>query len=332
MGTYYNIRIFEEGGLTRQETADIEELIDEKLTEMNLVFSNWEANSEVTTFNQSNEPVEISEHFGIVLQSAIDMAENSNGLFDPTIGSLIELWGFGTASRSDAERVPSESEVQEALARSGYKNLRLTDNVLERTAPVEINLSAIAKGYAIDVIFEKLQEQGYQSILVEIGGDLRAGTGRPDRNWNIAIERPVYNQETENSPPRQETSHIVRHTHSIVSLENIAMATSGNYRQYFRSDGEIFSHIIDPISGRPFPAPIVSVTVIGEKAKVADALATTLMMQTVEQGKNLLADYPGYEALWIEAEQIQSERDRPQEPAIHYQETLTEGFKDYILE
>ncbi|NQZ86288.1 MAG: FAD:protein FMN transferase [Colwellia sp.] len=287
MGTVaYNVKVIVKpdslpGSKFDQEKthADIAAILKQLLQDM----SNWLPDSELSRFNKSTSlaPVEISEGLRRVLAESIRLGNLSGGKLDVTIGPLINLWGFGPDFRP--EKVPSDSELKIAKARTGLKYLTLNGNELSKAIPdLTIDLSTIAKGYAVDLIAEYLESKGLNNYLVEIGGEMRIkGFKHTGELWHVAIEKPLSEE---------------RAVHQIIIPKDNALATSGDYRKYFESNGHRFSHIIDPQSGRPIDHKLVSVTVIHPSSMTADGLSTAMMLMGEEKAlafaeENELAAY-----------------------------------------
>ncbi len=273
MGTTFNITAI-------GEDVDEEALaaaVQETLAAVNAKMSNWDPNSEVSTFSASTDtsPVPVSDEFALVLTAADDVHERSGGTFDVTLGPLIELWGFGP--RKPEDPVPSDAEIQAALEGVGQSRLLTLDRdggTLAKSDPaVGINLSAIAKGYGIDAVAETLSEAGIENYMVEIGGDL-VTKGENDKGevWRIGVEKPEAGGQN---------------LQLIVSLNDLGMATSGDYKNFFEQDGVRYSHIIDPTTGRPITHRTTSVTVLAENAMMADAWATAMLALGQEKGLEL---------------------------------------------
>ncbi len=273
MGTTFNITAI-------GEDVDEEALaaaVQETLAAVNAKMSNWDPNSEVSTFSASTDtsPVPVSDEFALVLSAADDVHEKSGGTFDVTLGPLIELWGFGP--RKPEDPVPSDAEIQAALEGVGQSRLLTLDRdagTLAKSDPaVGINLSAIAKGYGIDAVAETLSEAGIENYMVEIGGDL-VTKGENDKGevWRIGVEKPEAGGQN---------------LQLIVSLNDLGMATSGDYKNFFEQDGVRYSHIIDPTTGRPITHRTTSVTVLAENAMMADAWATAMLALGQEKGLEL---------------------------------------------
>ncbi len=287
MGTVsYNVKVIVKpdtlsgSKFDQQKThTDIDAILQQLLQDM----SNWEEDSELTRFNKSTSlaPIEISEGLRRVLAESIRLGNLSEGKLDITMGPLINLWGFGPEYR--LEKVPSDDEIKIAKARSGLKYLTLDGNKLSKGIPdLYIDLSTIAKGYAVDLIAEYFENRGYHNYLIEIGGEMRLkGFKHTGELWHVAIEKPLSKE---------------RSVHQIIIPKDNALATSGDYRKYFEANGQRFSHIIDPDSGKPINHKLVSVTVIHPSSMTADGLSTAMMLMGEEKAlafaeKNELAAY-----------------------------------------
>jgi len=273
MGTTYNIKVV--ATPEHVESLKLHDKIETVLKQVNQEMSTYIPNSEISRFNQSNsgEIFDISNGFARVLKESIRLGELSNGKLDITVGPLVNLWGFGPEQRP--EKIPSEKVLTNALARIGLKNLHLDGNQLSKDIPdLYIDLSTTAKGYGVDMVAELIESNGIVNYLVEIGGEMRLkGFKHTGELWAIAIEKPILDPSGEQ-----------RAVHQVIIPKDNAVATSGDYRIYFEADGQRFSHIIDPATGRPINHNLVSVTVIHPSSMTADGLSTTLMVMGVEQG------------------------------------------------
>ena len=273
MGTTYNIKVI--ATLEQVEALKLQEKIDGVLQQVNQEMSTYIPESEISRFNHSTStsPVEISAGFARVLQESIRLGELSGGKLDITVGPLVNLWGFGPEQRPD--KVPSEAILAVTRARIGLANLHLKGQQLSKDIPnLYIDLSTTAKGYGVDVVAELIEANGIRNYLVEIGGEMRLkGFKHTGELWAIAIEKPILDPSVEQ-----------REVHQVIIPKDNAVATSGDYRNYFEVDGQRFSHIIDPQTGKPISHNLVSVTVIAPSSMTADGLSTTLMVMGAEQG------------------------------------------------
>jgi thiamine biosynthesis lipoprotein len=273
MGTTYNIKVV--ATPEQVEVLKLQDKIDEVLKRINQEMSTYISDSEISRFNQSTSKgaFEISNGFARVLAESIRLGELSNGKLDITVGPLVNLWGFGPEQRP--EKVPSDVLLKSTMARVGLTKLHLVGNQLSKDIPnLYVDLSTTAKGYGVDVVAELIEANGITNYLVEIGGEMRVkGFKHTGELWAIAIEKPIVDSTGEH-----------REVQQIIIPKDNAVATSGDYRIYFEADGQRFSHIIDPSTGKPINHNLVSVTVIDSSSMTADGLSTTLMVMGAEKG------------------------------------------------
>ena len=268
MGTTYTIKV-----VPNSEAFDAQAMkqgIDEILKQVNQEMSTYIADSELSLFNQreSSEPVKVSQGLKRVVAEAIRLGNISDGKLDVTVGPLVNLWGFGPEYRP--ETVPSAQELANTQAKIGLENLTLNGDMLSKAkSELYVDLSTIAKGYGVDVVAEYIESQGIFNYLVEIGGEMRLkGFKHTGELWHVAIEKPVTEQ---------------RSVHQVIIPKDNAVATSGDYRNYYEADGKRYSHIIDPDTGYPIDHKIVSVTVIHPSSMTADGLSTAMMVMGEEK-------------------------------------------------
>ena len=285
MGTSYSVKLVDLPA--EQDLQALQTELERRLEQVNAAMSTYLPDSELSRFNQnpSTDWVTASPKLLAVLQTAQEISRLSDGAFDISVGPLVNLWGFGpTASRGQA---PSLDQIQAARKRVGYQLLQLRADppALRKARPdLYLDLSAIAKGYAVDLLAAYLNSQGLTNFLVEIGGEVWGrGHNRHGRPWRIAIEKPDPGS---------------RSVHDIVELDGQGIATSGDYRNFFEQAGNRYSHSIDPASGRPVQHALASVTVLAPSVMRADALATALLVLGPERGL-ALAEQQGLAALFI---------------------------------
>jgi FAD:protein FMN transferase len=262
MGTTYSVVLGGDPGPS--ELAALGGAVEAVLAEIDASMSTWDPDSELSRLNdhRSDAPVTVSEDLAAVLQMALVVHEASEGVFDVTVGPLVNAWGFGPDGRP--ERELDDATLSALRERVGSTKLELVGTRLRKLQPaVEIDLSAIAKGHAVDRVAALLEERGHRDYLVEIGGELR-GRGRnvAGHPFRVGIEEPT--------PDR-------RAVRAIVELDGLALATSGNYRNFFERDGRRYVHTIDPSTGRPVTHNLLSVSVLHERCALADAWATALL-------------------------------------------------------
>ncbi len=270
MGTTYSIKI-NNNDLDNENTAKLKKEVDSVLAEINREMSTYQADSEITLFNKSEDTTwtEVSKDFVRVIKLAQKISNKSGGAFDVTVGPLVNLWGFGPGN--SRRIVPLEKEITKAKKAIGYKYLQVNDSLgIKKNIPqLYIDLSAIAKGYGVDKISEFLLARGYNNHLVEIGGEVRtAGVNHKNNKWQIGVQTP------------DNTNSIQK----VLNISDIAVATSGDYRNYFEKDGIRYSHTIDSRSGKPITHKLASVSVMNSSCGAADAYATAIMVLGPEEG------------------------------------------------
>lgn len=259
-GTGFHVTFY--GEYSEERLGEIEQRVETALHRVDDLMSTYKRDSELSRFNRSpvGKPFMLSPETASVVREAIRIGDMSAGAFDVTVGAAVNLWGFGPDKHPD--RIPSDDAIGEALANVDYQALELDGETLTRTRPVYVDLSAIAKGFGVDEVARTLDDLGIERYLVEVGGEIRSRGEKPGGEpWRIAVEKPLSNQ---------------RSVQRIIELEDSAIATSGDYRNYFESDGERYSHTIDPRTGRPVTHHLASVTVIADDCMTADALATAI--------------------------------------------------------
>lgn len=273
MGTRYMVKVLSDDGWTMEERNNLAETIKRALEVVNQKMSTYVPDSELSRFNQSDstQPFPISADTMRVFDLALEVSEKSDGAFDVTVGPLVNAWGFGPEGQP--EEIPSDAEIADLQERVGYEFLTIDpDRGTIRKAIPELycDLSAVAKGFGVDEVARLVEELGYSNYLVEIGGEIRCrGQNADGVVWRIAIERPESGR---------------RVAQRVVALEDAAMASSGDYRNYYERDGERLSHTIDPRTGRPIAHKLAAVSVINDECAVADAYATAIMVLGPDEG------------------------------------------------
>lgn len=271
MGTSYNITIV---GEELVEAA----LINATLEGIENIMSTYRLDSELMQLNEApvNTWVTVSPSLYKVLLISEEISVLSNGAFDITVSPLVNLWGFGPASHENntaLNTVPDTDDIQALMHNIGFQHLLIAEGreaVLKKEM-INIDLSAVAKGYAVDVLAELLDAKNISNYLIEIGGEISSkGQNAKGDFWRVAIETPERRAQVSN--PSQ-----------IIELSNVSVASSGDYRNFFQVDDAYYSHTIDPRSGSPISHNLASVTVIAETTAVADALATAFNVMGMEK-------------------------------------------------
>lgn len=303
MGTTYTVKWVSNAAVDKAETVAA---INRALVEVNQSMSTYIPDSELSLLNglPAGSSAELSKELAFVLQLGLEISEQSDGAFDFTVGPLVNLWGFGPNGR--VMQAPDEEKIAAVMQRVGYQSVELKDQHLVKTLDSYIDLSAIAKGYGVDVIAQLLEARGIDSYLVEIGGELRAKGLKPDgSHWKVAIESPVATTE--------------RSIQKIIAVKDIGIATSGDYRNYFEENGVRFSHTIDPITARPIRHNLASVTVLAKTCAEADGYATAMMVMGPVKALKF-AEARDIEAFFL----VKTDKG--------FEELMTSGFSKYLVE
>mgnify|MGYP001826362764 CR=1 FL=1 len=266
MGTRYNIEIVI-SDMSSQRLVELRGVVEEVLGDVNAKMSNYLQDSEVARLNLApgNEAFPVSADLLEVLLHAREISETTGGAFDITVAPLVGAWGFGPAGRPIEQ--PTAEQIERLRALTGWQKLeidRASSTVTKALDELTIDLSAIAKGFAVDRVADALDREGVPNYMVEVGGEVKTkGVNAQEDPWRIGIERPLPNEQA---------------IDLIVPLSGMAMATSGDYRNYYEIDGRRLSHSIDPRTGSPITHNVASVSVIAPLCVRADAYATGLLV------------------------------------------------------
>ena len=281
---------------TTAEVRPNAEQLQTALDDFESLVSTWRSDSELALFaaHASDAWYDVSPSTAAVVEQSLEVARTSGGAFDPTLAPVVRLWGFGSeAARPTA--VPDQAQLAEARGKVGWSNVQVRRDrpALRKTRPgIELDLSGIAKGYAVDLLAQVLDAQGHTDYLIEIGGELRArGRKSAEQAWRVGIEQPRAGEST---------------LSIALPIENAALATSGDYRQYWEHAGRRYSHLIDPRTGSPVElrgrATHRSVSVLAPTCAAADAWATALYVLGEDEGLRL-ADERSLAALFLYADE-----------------------------
>ncbi len=271
MGTSYHVSVrVSAGSVTRKQ---LQQGIKNTIDTVDRQMSTYKPNSELSLFNRrrSTSWQPLSPALFKVLSVAQQVSKLSDGAFDITVAPLVDLWGFGPSPSPD--RLPTATEIKALLPAVGFQRLRLQSQppaAAKQLPNLQIDLSAIAKGFAVDQVAGYLKNLGLSNYLVEIGGEVRGSGSRPGgQPWRVALEAPVTGQ---------------RRINRVITLHNFSLATSGDYRNYFEKNGVRYSHTINPRTGYPIRHKLASVSVLASNTMLADALATALMVAGPKAG------------------------------------------------
>lgn len=289
MGTTYNI--------TYQyiENENLKSTIDSILVEFNKSLSTYDSSSTISRFNMSKGDfcfdAKNDKYLLTSLVRALEIAKETNGYFDPTVNPLVNYWGFGYKPR-DKNLKPSKILIDSIMKSVGYKKIGLlakndTCCIVRESPNVQIDLSASAKGHGVDVIADYLYHLGIDNYMVEIGGEIAVKGNNPEgKPWVIGINKPMKGAEIDN-------------VQIPLTLNNQAMATSGNYRNYYESGKITYAHIINPLTGYSAPSDILSATIVADDCLTADAYATACMVLGLEKSIKLINANPKLQAIFI---------------------------------
>lgn len=285
MGTTWSVKVAAAQSLS---LPDLQFLIQRALDDVVAQMSHWETHSDLGRFNRAGPGTwqVLPAAFYTVLDCALALARDSNGAYDPTIGALVNLWGFGprsratsgaTSSATSTDNVPSDGAIRETLATCGWQRIVLDPEQRRALQPggISLDFSSIAKGFGVDHVARTLEQAGIQSYLIEVGGELRGFGAKPDGSpWWVQLEQaPV--EPSHDAPPIGS---------DIVALHGLSVATSGDYRRFFDAGGIRYAHTLDPRTGYPVRNAVASVTVLHPLCMVADALATLLTVLGPDDG------------------------------------------------
>lgn len=276
MGTYITMSAYGD------QAGKALDLSEEKIKELEDLWSVSYEKSEIYRVNNSRgETTQISTETEELLEFALAMAEKTEGAFEPTIYPVVDAWGF----TSHQYRIPEKEELAGLLKNTGYKKVCLSDGNIHLPDGVKLDLGAVAKGYAGDMVVDLLKQQGITSALLDIGGNIQLIGKKPDGGkWRIGIRNPFDDGETI----------------GIVEAEDCTVITSGGYERYFTGeDGKKYHHIINPATGYPAESGLASVTIVAKKGRLADVLSTALFVMGLEQATGYWRQHQNFDMILI---------------------------------
>lgn len=276
-GTFYKI--------TYQYENDLREGIEREMKKVDDALSPFNKNSIISAVNE-NKPVALNDMFMSVYDLARTVSEDTDGAFDITVAPLVNAWGFGFKNNI----APTKSTIDSIMNFVGYKKVRMMGRTIMKDDPrVMLDCSAIAKGYGSDVVAHYLESMGISNYLVEIGGEIVAkGSNPKGKPWAIGVEKPV-----------DDSLAVKSELQTVLNITDMAMATSGNYRNFYYKDGKKYAHTIDPKTGHPVQHNILSATVIAKRCAMADAYATAFMVVGLDKAKEILGRHKDLKAYII---------------------------------
>lgn len=296
-GTFYTIKY--------QSQKPLTEIIDAEFKAFNLSLNPFNPNSIISKVNK-NEPVEVDDWFIDVFNKAQEISEKSNGMFDTTAAPFINLWGFGF-SKMDSVTPQMVDSIKEFV---GYKKISLQDRKIVKEDPrIMLTYSAIAKGYACDVIARLLEKEGVQNYMVDIGGENAINGVNPKGDcWRTGINKP------EDDP-----NGINKNIEEVVQpCKKCGIATSGDYRNFYKKDGKKYAHTIDPRTGYPASQNILSATIVAQDCMTADGYATAFMAMGKEKAIEMASSIPEIEYFIIYLDENEQQKTAYSQGMIQY--------------
>jgi len=300
-GTTYHITYFD------TQNRDFQAEIEKILQDFDISVSTYIPYSIISRINSNEKNVIVDKYFIACFNKAKEVWKNTNGAFDPTVYPLSNIWGFGPGKKQKIEKAKIDSILQFV----GFQLINLKGNTVVKKDPrVALDFNAFAQGYSVDVVSEFLNSKEIKAYIVEIGGEVYAKGKKPNgSNWTIGIEKPIDNKESSN--PIKAT----------VNLENLAIATSGNYRKYIIEDGIKYAHHIDPKTGYPTKNNLLSASIFAKKCISSDANATGVLVLGLDKAKVYLQKHPELQAYLIYSDDTGN-----------YQVYETDGIKNIVSE
>jgi len=261
--------------------------VDSLLQAFNQSLSTYIPSSEISRFNSSDRFEFESGYFFPVLQLSKTIHQLTGGAFDPTVGPLVNAWGFGPGEK----RTIDSLNIDSLKALVGFEKVSFDKSQVSKAVEgLQLDFSAIAKGYAVDVVGEFLEARGVNDYMVEIGGEVRCRGQNPEgKTWRIGIEEPTLEEEE-------------RGLFATVILEERSLATSGNYRNFYELDGKKYVHTISPFTGEPVQHSLLSASVFSKSCITADALATGFMVLGLERSLEIVNQLDSVDAYFIYAD------------------------------
>lgn len=312
-GTTYNIVYFTDNTVIQKSQ------VDSVLDEIDMAASVWVPNSVISEVNNADAASftivsPTNSYFQDNFQLCKEVYNNTNGAFNPTVGALVNAWGFGFKNRENMDSTLVDSLLQTVGFSDEELRLKVTDTaitVYKANPNTNLDYNGIAQGYSVDVLGAYFKTKGVHHFMIEVGGELLANGRKSDGSfWKIGIDKPT-------------NENMERTLAATLKLDNMSVATSGNYRKFYEKEGVRYAHTIDPKTGFPVQHSLLSVTVIMTNCGLADAYATSFMVLGLEKSKNLIVSHPD---LGIEAYFIYYDSDN------QYQTFMTPGIQDFLSE
>ncbi len=278
-GTTYHITYFD------KRDRNLQPEIEKLLEDFDKSVSTYIPNSIISKINSNQKNVKVDKYFMACFKKAKEVWKNTNGAFDPTVYPLVNAWGFGPGKKEKIEKEKIDSLLQfvgfDLIALKGKR-------IVKKDSRVALDFNAFAQGYSVDVVSDFLKSKNIASFIVEIGGEVYANGKKPNGdNWSIGIEKPIDNKTSQNP------------LKAIAKLENLAIATSGNYRRFIIENGVKYAHHIDPKTGYPTKNNLLSASIFSKECISSDANATGILVMGLEKAKDFLSKHPELQAYLI---------------------------------
>ncbi|MDD3078873.1 MAG: FAD:protein FMN transferase [Paludibacter sp.] len=301
-GTYYSATYQQPDG------KDLKEEIEKLFADFDLSLSTYNPNSIISRINKNADTVTTDANFETMFKLAEEVSAKTNGAFDITVGPLVNAWGFGY-TKKDTTKLP---DVKEILPYVGFHKVKLENHkVIKSDSRIVLDASAVAQGQSADLVAELLEKEGCENYMIDIGGEIACkGVNPKGKKWQIGVDKPVDDPANANGELQ-----------TILSLSNVGLTTSGNYRKFYYEGGKKYAHTIDPRTGYPVQHNLLSATVVAPTSMLADAYATSCMVLGVDSALSLIRSIPDTECYLIYADSVGK-----------FQVTYTEGFKKYFAE
>jgi FAD:protein FMN transferase len=300
-GTTYHITYVD------NENRNFKPEIEKILKDFDKSVSTYLPTSIISRINNGEKNVEVDNYFKVCFLKAKEVWKNTNGAFDPTVYPIVNAWGFGPKKKQKIEKQKIDSMMQFV----GFNLIKLKGNkIVKKDNRVGLDFNAFAQGYSVDVVSDFLKAKGLTSFLVEIGGEVFANGKKPDgKNWTVGIEKPIENQNTTNP------------LKAIANLENLAIATSGDYRRFVIENGVKYAHHIDPKTGYPTKNNLLSASIFAKNCISSDANATGILVMGLEKAKIFLEKHTELQAYIIYSDENGN-----------YKVFETEGIRNIVTE
>jgi len=299
-GTFYSATYFQPEGI------DLKMKIEAKMHEFDLSLSTYDSTSIISRINRNDKTVRTDLFFETMYHEAQKVSENTWGAFDITVGPLVKAWGFGFGN-SDHTKKPNLDELMPLV---GFKKIKLVNHQLIKDDPrILVDANAIAQGYSTDIIAKLLEDNHCENYMIEIGGEIVCkGLNPTGKRWRIGIDKPI-----------DDSTNVTSELQTVVSISDVALTTSGNYRKFYYKDGKKFAHTIDPRTGYPVVHNLLSATVVAPTCIQADAYATAFMVLGVDSSLIVCKSIPNMDCYLIYT-------DKDGKNQVVY----TDGFKKYL--